>query len=39
VYASPWSLPSMTQHSLPGGRYPFPGPDFHRLDHTSFLAL
>src|SRR5437879_7081790 len=38
VYASPWSLPSTTQHSLPGGRYPLPGPDFHRLDHASFLA-
>ena len=36
VYASPWSSPSTTQHSLPGGRYPFPGPDFHRLDRASF---
>ncbi len=36
VYASPWSSPSTTQHSLPGGRYPFPGPDFHRLDRVSF---
>ena len=36
VYASPWSSPSPTQHSLPGGRYPLPGPDFHRLDRTSF---
>jgi hypothetical protein len=36
VYASPWSSPSTTQHSLPGGRYPLPGPDFHRLDHASF---
>src|ERR1700726_2182000 len=36
VYASPWSSPSTTQHSLPGGRYPFPGPDFHRLDRPSF---
>ena len=36
VYASPCSLPCMTQHSLPGGRYPLPGPDFHRLDHASF---
>jgi hypothetical protein len=36
VYASPWSSPSTPQHSLPGGRYPFPGPDFHRLDHASF---
>jgi hypothetical protein len=24
------------QHSLPGGCYPFPGPDFHRLDRASF---
>ena len=24
------------QHSLPGGRYPFPKPDFHRLDRASF---
>src|SRR5207245_9188292 len=38
VYASPWSSPSKTQHSLPGGRYPLPGPDFHRLDRASFLA-
>src|SRR5215472_18752659 len=38
VYASPRSLPPMTQHSLPGGRYPLPGPDFHWLDHASFLA-
>ena len=36
VYASPWSSPSTTQHSLPGGCYPFPGPDFHRLDRASF---
>ena len=36
VYASPWLSPPTTQHSLPGGRYPFPGPDFHRLDHASF---
>src|SRR5271165_667996 len=36
VYASPWSSPPTTQHSLPGGRYPFPGPDFHRLDRASF---
>ena len=36
VYASSWSSRSTTQHSLPGGRYPFPGPDFHRLDRTSF---
>src|SRR5579863_3305073 len=36
VYASSWSLPSTTQHSLPGWRYPLPGPDFHRLDRASF---
>jgi hypothetical protein len=24
------------RHSLPGGRYPLPGPNFHRLDHASF---
>jgi hypothetical protein len=36
VYASPWSSPSTTQHSLPGGRYPLPGPDLHRLDRASF---
>ena len=36
VYASPWSSPPTTQHSLPGGRYPLPGPDFHRLDRASF---
>src|SRR5467141_4195589 len=38
VYASPWSLPSTAQHSLPGGRYTLPGPDFRRLDLASFLA-
>ena len=30
------------QHSLPGGRYPLPGPDFHRLElrlaHTNSLS-
>src|ERR1700722_7931470 len=36
VYASPWPSPPTTQHSLPGGRYPLPGPDFHRLDRASF---
>jgi len=36
AYASPWSSPSPTQHSLPSGRYPLPGPDFHRLDLASF---
>jgi len=36
VYASPWSSPSMPQHSLQGGRYPLPRPDFHRQDHASF---
>src|ERR1017187_8797226 len=38
VYASPWSSPPTTQHSLPGGRYPLPRPDIHRLDLASFLA-
>src|SRR5271167_1144161 len=36
VYASPRSSPSTTQHSLPGVRYPLPGPDFHRLERASF---
>jgi len=36
VYASPRSSPSATQHLLPGGRYPLPGPVFHRLDRASF---
>ena len=36
VYASQSSSPATTQHSLPGGRYSLPGPDFHRLDHASF---
>src|ERR1700730_4137089 len=27
--------PVTTQHSLPSGRYPLLGPDFHRLDRTS----
>ena len=35
VYASQWSSPSTTQHSLPSGRYPLLGPDFHRLEHAS----
>src|SRR4051795_10026379 len=26
----------LTQHSLPGGRYPLPVPDFHRLNQISF---
>jgi hypothetical protein len=26
----------IAQHSLPGGRYPLPEPDFHRLDRASF---
>src|SRR5260221_13783194 len=38
VYASPWPLPSTAQHSLPGGRYTLPGPDFPRLHLASFLA-
>ena len=36
MYASPRSSPSTSQHSLPGGRYPLPGPDFHRLELASF---
>src|SRR6476660_9318255 len=35
VYASSPLSPAVTQHSLPSGRYPLLGPDFHRLDHTS----
>jgi hypothetical protein len=35
VYASRPPSPANTQHSLPGERYPLPGPDFHRLDRTS----
>src|SRR5436305_15225109 len=35
VYASRPLSPVTTQHSLPSGRYPLPGPDFHRLDRTS----
>src|SRR5215813_12480594 len=36
VYASQPTSPLTTQHSLPSGRYPLLGPDFHRLDRTSF---
>src|SRR5208337_4533900 len=35
VYASWLPSPEATQHSLPGGRYPLPGPGFHRLDQIS----
>src|SRR5262245_34122160 len=35
VYASRPLSPVATQHSLPSGRYPLLGPDFHRLDRTS----
>src|SRR5215470_310602 len=35
VYASRPLSPVATQHSLPSGRYPYLGPDFHRLDRTS----
>src|SRR5215469_15798200 len=35
VYASRPLSPMATQHSLPSGRYPLLGPDFHRLDRTS----
>ena len=36
VYASQPLSPVTTQHSLPSGRYSLLGPDFHRLDRTSF---
>ena len=36
VYASQPPSPVATQHSLPSGRYSLLGPDFHRLDRTSF---
>ena len=36
VYASRPPLPATTQHSLPGGRYPLPGPDLHRQDRANF---
>src|SRR5258707_11569308 len=36
VYASHPLSPVATQHSLPTGRYSLLGPDFHRLDPTSF---
>ena len=36
VYASSSPSPAGTQHSLPGGCYPLPGPNFHRLEHASF---
>src|SRR5260370_24435222 len=29
-YASPWSLPSTAQHSLPGGRYTLPGHGYRK---------
>src|SRR2546425_7667394 len=35
VYASRPLSPATTQHSLPSGRCPLLGPDFHRLDRTS----
>src|SRR6516162_3868032 len=35
VYASSTLSPAAAQHSLPSGRYPLLGPDFHRLDRTS----
>src|SRR5271165_7060120 len=38
VYASSPPSPTDTHHSLPGGRCPLPGPDFHRLELASFLA-
>src|SRR5262245_55495619 len=39
VYASQPPSPVATQHSLPSGRYSLLGPDFHRLDRTSFAWL
>src|SRR5262245_10969701 len=36
VYASQPLSPVATQHSLPSGRYSLLGPDFHRLERTSF---
>src|SRR3954465_1292277 len=36
VYASQPLSPGATQHSLPSRRYSLLGPDFHRLDRTSF---
>ena len=36
VYASRPPSPTTPQHSLPGGCYSLPGPDFHRLDRASF---
>src|SRR5207342_1104950 len=38
VYASQPLSPVATQHSLPSGRYSLLGPDFHRLDRTSFAG-
>src|SRR5262245_2046790 len=35
VYASRPLSPVAAQHSLPSGRCPLLGPDFHRLDRTS----
>src|ERR1700747_2085335 len=35
VYASSPLSPVATQHSLPSGRYPLLGPDFHRLDRIA----
>src|SRR5690348_5178393 len=37
MYASRPQSPTTPQHALPGGRYPLPGPDFHRLDRASFV--
>src|SRR5256714_2014567 len=36
VYASRPPSPVAAQHSLPSRRYSLLGPDFHRLDRTSF---
>lgn len=39
VSASRWLSPPIPQHSLPSARYGLLGPDFHRLECASFLAL
>src|SRR5215831_17953361 len=39
VYASRPLSPVATQHSLPSGRYPLLGPDFHRPDRTSLRLV
>jgi hypothetical protein len=38
VYASQWSSPSTTQHSLPSAPCTLPRPDLHRLEHASLFG-